>query len=130
MSLACVLPGLGSGNPEIVESPTISAISTEIPLPTILPTDEISCQTKEESPIIAVVMASPDGGLNIRNLPIEMGGIILATARDGDEMEVFNIDIGNGWSEIRYYVPTISKYICGYVNRDFIKIKNTSQKTG
>ena len=121
LTFACVFP---TG---ITFPATETTTSTETTVPTLKPTlkstlEKLSnCQNMEKSNKIGVVLASPNGGLNIRNLPIELGGVILETVPDGTNLEIYE-DVGNGWSKIRF-LQSDGKYLCGYINTEYIEIQ-------
>jgi len=120
-TFACVFPTYGTSLPVA----TLIPMKTFVPTlkPTLKPTLEKleNCQNMSKSDVIGIVLASPNGGLNIRNMPIELGGIILETVPNGTNLEIYE-NVGNGWSKIRF-LQSDGNYICGYINTEYIKIK-------
>ena len=120
LMISCVLPGVGNFVATPIPTETGTKTSEIGVLPTLLPTLTSDCKIRKESNSVGIVVASENGGLNIRTSPIEDGGIVLATMPNNSEFEIFSV--ANGWSEIRYLNGL--EYICGYVNNSYIKIKN------
>jgi len=117
-TLACVLPV--SPVPVPTQLPTIQ--NTPQQLPTQLPTDvDLDCETMETSGILGVVSASPDGGLNIRDLPLESGGKITSTISDGTVVEIFS-SVGNNWNMVRF-TDKNGKIMYGFAKMNYIIYK-------
>lgn len=114
--LACVFPNSGTV-PTLL--PTVE--NTENPVPTIKPTDdyEPNCEEMKSSGKFGIVVASPNGGLNVRDLPIESGGEIIETLSDGNQVEIFST-IGNNWNLVRF-TDKNGKITCGFVKMDYIQ---------
>lgn len=114
--LACVLPSSGTLPTKM---PTVE--NTQISLPTKMPTDdyEPNCEEMKSSGRFGIVVASPNGGLNVRDLPLESGGKIIETLSDGNQVEIFST-IGNNWNLVRF-TDKNGRIVCGFVKMDYIQ---------
>lgn len=119
--MGCAIP-LESLFP-VESTPTVFPTFTKVPtqMPTLLPTVSLDCENIPVSKTLGIVKASPNGGLNIRNLPIEMGGDILFTVQDGVELEIFD-NFGDDWVHVRLLM-TDGTHICGVANKKYIEIQ-------
>lgn len=119
LSFACVVP-----NTQIItETPqNIVVISTKTPSHLKNMEDsQQNCQELSDPITLGKVVASPKGGLNIRDLPLDEGGNVVFTVKDGASLEIFIVDTGNGWSKVRY-LKEDGAYICGYSNNKYIEL--------
>lgn len=121
--LSCVLPGIAEpvANLRQTETPYLSIEETSVQF-TQTVVANLSCD-KENSANRGKIVASPNGGLNIRTAPLELGGSIIATIPDGELVDILIWNTGDGWAKVKW------KGICGYSKNTYIVVeqKDSSQ---
>lgn len=112
VQVACVLPGIANISEEdssaIEKTPTPHIIYGSLPeLP--------SCE--DETKLLAIVLASDEGGLNVRSNPLDKfgnGGVVISTLKTDTHVEVIRKNHTEGWDFIRISSD------CGYVNNKYL----------
>lgn len=112
LSFGCVLPGIQVNN---------SNSNGEIDRGNFSITEQASTESNSEIrdcstlpvKVLAIVLADPSGGLNLRDNKLENNGKIIGTLMKNQEVDVIFHD--DGWDYVRVEYDT-----CGYVNAKYL----------